>query len=121
MCFDLNNGKGPDIDLWACHGTDNFDYVNQQIAYNVTTRAIQPVRKPDSNEPQRCLTLERSAPLPNAVQNDDDPWADGQYKKRVGDMLRFLKSSGINTLVLNDVNACGDPATRTLQIEYETN
>jgi alpha-glucuronidase len=53
--------------------------------------------------------LERSFPLPDAVRNDDNPWAPGRnfYKRRVVDLLRLLKSSGINTLVLNDVNACG--------------
>ena len=113
LCFDLNNGVGPDIDLWRCHGADNPDYAHQRFFYNAGTRAIQVVV--GAGEPPRCLTLGRSAPLPDAARNDDDPWAGGAWKKRAVDLLRLLKSSGINTLVLNDVNACGAAGTPLLQ------
>ena len=104
-CLDLNRGTGPNLDIWSCHAPFTKDYLNQQFIYNTTSHAIQPK---NSN---KCLTLSRSAPLPDATTNNVDPWdpnSEAFYLHRVHDLLRFLKSSGINTLVLNDVNACGD-------------
>ena len=103
LCLDLNQGSGPDIDIWSCHGTDNLDYIHQRFAYNVTTRGIQTVRDDGRKE---CLTLLRSAPLQDATSNADDPWTNAAYKSRVAELLRLLKSAGMNTIVLNDVNAC---------------
>ena len=116
-CLDLNRGTGPNLDIWSCHGTDNLDYVNQQFTYNTSTRAIQP------RHSNACLTLSRSAPLPDASNNNADPWdptSKEYYLHRVHDLLRFLKSSGINTLVLNDVNACADVG-KLLGSSYLTN
>jgi len=131
-CLDLNRGTGPDIDIWACHGTDNGDYVNQRFLYNETTRLIQPEPQRYSSKASqhqqaaapRCLTVSRTAPLPDAKSNDEDPWdphSVAYYRHRVKDLLRFLKSSGINTLVLNDVNACGATNDLLLGTPFLTN
>lgn len=109
VCFDLNGGAygtlGPDIDLWPCHETTSPDFAHQRFSYDASTKALSPIREDGE---KTCLSLTRSAPLPDATANgEDDPWASGAYKTRVSSMLRLLKSSGINTLVLNDVNACG--------------
>ena len=123
-CLDLNEGKGPDLDLWSCHGLDNLDYVNQRFVYNETTRAIHPEGK-GAGSTQQCLTLGRSAPLPDAKDDkEENPWSPKSpsfYQHRVRDLLRFLKSSGINTLVLNDVNACGAANAMLLDTPYLTN
>jgi hypothetical protein len=137
----LNYGTGPNLDIWTCHGTDNIDYMNQRFVYNNSTKTIRPELS-DS-----CLTLGRSQPLPDASSNDgDDPWdtsSAAHYIHRCGvhtpcilsilttyslyihyrvkDLLRFLKSSGINTLVLNDVNACGAMNNRLLDTPWLAN
>ena len=75
VCFDLNGGLGPDIDLWPCHGPESNDAANQKFSYDPATQAIHPVYA-DGRE--TCLALMRSAPLPDAVANDDDPWVGGK-------------------------------------------
>jgi len=118
LCLDLNRGNGPDIDIYNCHNTSNDDFTHQLFLYDEDTKQIKFKEADDSHEP-RCLTLLPSYPLPDASDNthDNDPWdptSPSFYKKRIVEMLRLLKSSGINTLVINNVNACGDVANRAL-------
>jgi len=98
---------------YNCHDTSNADYMHQLWTYNEATKQI--IFKDDAKyegEP-RCLTVLRSAPLPDAKDNSqlNDPWdpeSPSFWKNRINTMLRLLKSSGINSIVLNNVNACGD-------------
>eukprot|EP01043_Picozoa_sp_COSAG02_P006511 COSAG02_NODE_186_length_30414_cov_24.815372_12_plen_976_part_00 len=99
-CLDLNGGTGPDIDLWECHPRSDRDYLHQQFVHDRTTGALH--TKPDVLS-GACLTFDRSQPPPPGT---DDPW-DGRYKARVSDMLRLLKSAGMNGVALEDVNSCG--------------
>ena len=107
-----------------CLGLDNVDYINQRFVYNETTRAIHP-EGTGTGTTKQCLTLGRSAPLPDASDDEEEnPWSSKSpsfYRHRVRDLLRFLKSSGVNTLVLNDVNACGGTNTMLLDSPYLTN
>ena len=50
-----------------------------------------------------CLSLTRTWPVEHPAL---DPW-DGRYKRRFADMMRQLKSVGINGISLTDVNSCG--------------
>lgn len=99
-CLDLNGGTGPDIDLWECHPSSDGDYLHQQFVHDQTTGAL--ATKPDVLG-GACLTLDRGQPPPPGTE---DPWG-GRYKERVSDMLRLLKSAGMNGVALEDVNSCG--------------
>ena len=99
-CLDLNGGVGPDIDLWECHPASNADYLHQQFVHDPASQQLH--TKPDLAG-GACLTLDRSQPPPLGT---DNPWHGG-YKRRLNDMLRLLKSSGMNGVALEDVNACG--------------
>jgi len=110
-CLDLNGGRGPDIDLYTCHTSDNLDYLHQQFLYDEKNHSLQPVTYPGM-----CLTLARTTPTPpgNDVM---DPWQ-GRYKIRMENMLRLMKSIGMNGLVIQDVNACGKENTKSLNETY---
>jgi hypothetical protein len=99
-CLDLNGGTGPDIDLWTCHPKSNADYVHQQFKHDPSTGSLHTLPGVAGGA---CLTLDRSEPPPPGTR---DPWA-GRWKARLNDMLRLLKSSGMNGVALEDVNSCG--------------
>ena len=110
-CLDLNGGNGPDIDLWECHNSMNHDSLHQQFDYNTTTMAITP-----SMDKTQCLTLDRTTPIP--ADNDIlNPW-NGQWKVRAENLFRLMKSAGLNSLSLQDVNACGPINTKSLNSTY---
>ena len=102
-CLDLNGGFGPDIDLYPCHGSDNVDYLHQMWSYDGDQKTIHPVVDGQSND-ELCLSAENISP---SNRDGVDPWEDGNYKKRIADYLRLIKSSGMNAMSLQDVNACG--------------
>ena len=99
-CLDVNGGRGPDIDLYTCHPLGNVDYVHQQFKHDPSTGSLHTLPGVAGGT---CLTLDRSQPPPPGTV---DPW-DGRWKLRLNDMLRLLKSSGMNGVALEDVNSCG--------------
>jgi hypothetical protein len=107
-CLDVNGGAGPDIDLWGCHGLDNLDYKHQQFVFEdplirVYDGPASGVKPGQAVPTPRCLTLERTSPPPEGTES---PWG-GAYKTRFAQLLRLLKSSGINSLAIQDVNRWG--------------
>lgn len=124
-CMYLDRNTGPYVNIYNCHTPIDapVDWVNQQFTYNATSKAIQKVREDDFDE---CLTLGRSAPYPDGANNEDDPLSDpwsvnssgkALWKTRFEEMIKLLKSSGINTVVLNDVNTCGFPGIQLFEAE----
>lgn len=102
---------GPDIDLWSCHEADNADYTHQQFGYDATTKQLRALHAGQGAD-LSCLTLDRTQPAPPGTA---PPWHGG-YKRRVADMLRLLKSAGVNAVSIEDVNACGKD-TRSLETD----
>ena len=101
QCVDLNGGRGPDLDFWECHPLSNLDYRHQQLVYSAEKHTLSPLI-----DASKCLTLDRTTPIPSG-NTDMDPW-NGRWKRRARDMVRLVKSSGMNTINLLDVNACGE-------------
>jgi hypothetical protein len=110
-CFDINHGAGPDLGTYHCHplypgGGGERDYPNQQWE-------IKPVTDADGSAggwyqlaaagplaQGQCLTLRNSfPPSPEAPTGVT-------FSERLVKLMRLLKSSGMNGMVLNDVNAC---------------
>jgi len=102
-CLDLNGGFGPDIDIYPCHETDNTDYLHQLFSYDASSKTIHPILNNEMNK-DACLSVTNISP---ANRNGVDPWEGGNYKNRIADYMRLLKSSGMNAIALQDVNACG--------------
>ena len=97
--------------MWECHKPSNLDYKHQNFVYNTKTFQISPLAHKDM-----CLTLDRTTPIPN--DNDiTDPW-NGNWKIRFEQFMKLMKSSGMNSLVLQDVNACGPDNTKSLNDTY---
>ena len=104
-CLDINHALGPDLDYYHCHPVGERDYQNQQFMIEkvVTTTAITtPVYRLKSvSDTGTCMTLRNSyPPSPNTPD-------DVTFQQRWALLLRLLKSSGVNAITINDVNACG--------------
>ena len=109
-CIDVQNGEGPDVDIWHCKlpysGSDPHaiaDRAKQMFSYNTTTKQwmTEPgVHAPGVASHGRCLGVLRLWPAPEGLP----PWQ-GRWKKRFEHMVKLLKSAGMNGLSLNDVNA----------------
>ena len=105
-CLDINHALGPDLDYYACHPLGARDYQNQQFdiesinATTATTDTPPTYRLKSISAANQCITLRNSFP-----PSPDTP--DISYLQRWDMLLRFLKSTGINSLSINDVNACG--------------
>ena len=109
-CIDVQNGEGPDIDIWHCKlpysGSDPHaiaDRSKQKFVYSKTTK--QWMTEPGTHAPGirshgRCLGLLKLWPAPEGLS----PWQ-GRWKKRFEHMVKLLKSAGLNGIGLNDVNA----------------
>jgi hypothetical protein len=111
-CFDINHGAGPDLGTYHCHplypgGGGERDYPNQQwhIKPVRTTAGLgvddwMQLAAAGPLAQGQCLTLRNSyPPSPTAPSNMS-------FSERLVKLMRLLKSSGMNGIVLNDVNAC---------------
>ncbi len=121
-CFDINHGAGPDVGTYHCHplypgGGGERDYPNQQWQ-------IEPVagagdwKQLASTGPLalgQCLTLRNSFP-PSPAAPTGVTWTE-----RLVQLMRLLKSAGMNGMVLNDVNACYGDNGRLLYPEILMN
>eukprot|EP01052_Picozoa_sp_SAG31_P015172 SAG31_NODE_967_length_10684_cov_58.582239_10_plen_357_part_00 len=109
-CIDVQNGEGPDIDIWHCkrpyNGSDPHaiaDRTKQKFGYIQATK--QWMTEPGMHAPGigshgRCLGVLSLWPAPQGLP----PWQ-GRWKKRFEHMIKLLKSAGLNGISLNDVNA----------------
>lgn len=103
-CLDINHALGPDLDYYHCHPLGTRDYQNQQFQIEkITTTDIDTptYRLKSISAANQCITLRNGFP-----PAPDTP-TDITYLERWDMMLRFLKSTGINSISINDVNACG--------------
>ena len=109
-CIDVQGGEGPDVDIWhcklPCSGSDPHaiaDRTKQKFDYNAATKQwmTEPgMHAPGVGSQGRCLAVLRLWPAPPGLP----PWQ-GRWKKRFEHMIKLLKSAGMNSISLNDVNA----------------
>jgi alpha-glucuronidase len=124
VCLDINHALGPDLDYYHCHLLGTRDYQNQQFDIEALSTEIEREKQNISNlnltststptptptptyrlksvsAANQCITLRNSFP-----PSPDTP-TDVTFQHRWDMMLRHLKSVGVNSISLNDVNACG--------------
>lgn len=104
-CFDINHGAGPDVGTYHCHplypgGGGERDYANQQWRIQPLAGSWVQLAAKGLLAQGQCLTLRNSFP-PSPAAPKGISWSD-----RLVQLMRLLKSSGMNGMVLNDVNAC---------------
>jgi len=106
LCVDVNHGVGPELVAWACHASDDPDFTHQQFlanpaasTYDDAAFLIESVSRTGQCVARRVFP---PPPVPGTPAS--------AFVTRVRDMLRMLKSSGINGVALNNVNACGNNA-----------
>ena len=90
-CINVQNGDGPDIDIWDCHPAGSLNAQDDQFVYSAPSQQIRPA--PGVAEGQ-CFTLLKAWPA-DPLLPTLDPW-EGRYKARFEHMMRLLKSAGLN-------------------------
>jgi len=116
-CMDVNHAIGPDVGMYDCHALEDRDYQNQKFEFLSVQGMGKSVGEEENwglikseSSPGNCITLKNSYPDTNGCPQVD-------FEARLTQMARFLKSTGVNGISMNDVNACG---RNSILLESET-
>jgi len=66
-CLDINGGRGPDVDLYACHTTANPDYRHQEFRVAPLIAGSGDSFTLEYVSLHQCLSLERDSPPPEGT------------------------------------------------------